>query len=808
MPNLTWLFVAVVYAIAIALARKIPWRVALLFYVLVLIFFFPVLTQDYVNLSTDVLKGMPPWAYLHPGDWEPRHGELNDLPLQIVPWAHQVRESWKSLTIPLWNAASGCGYPLLANGQSSGFSFVRLVALPLSLGHAMAAEGAMKILIAMSFMYLYCRRRYSEIGSVVAAVSFGFSGFLVSWLSFPIVTAACFAPAVLYCIDLLAERATYRRFLLAVAIAVAIVFAGHPETAAHLALLSIGYVLWMIFLECGNASCRSPSPSQSGDWRRRTPNKRLLLALAGVVGVAVLLAAPYLAVVAEAVPKSFRYQKLKTEPLSRILGYGDWRCAVMLLQPYFFGRAPVEPVWAPSQTEPLGGYAGAFAIAAWLATFIDVIARRRFRSLEFFFALATLAAVGVMFNWPGISHAIHALLPMMAHARVRLIFALLISIQTAAALDVARRKPALIGIAIVSALLLVLLQRVPFPDRYWRAVAVLTMMPSVVVLALAAIAILTRNRIVLLALVAAVAVELFLDGHNRNPPISSEYMYARTPLIDKLHELQRQTPPNAPFRIAGTGAVIFPNSNAVLGFEDIRVHDPMANARYIEFMQLVGGLDTTSYHFWWEKNIELSSLDFLNVRYVVGYENTVMHDTSRFQLVWKGVDGTIYENRSVMPRFYAVRNVVAVFDPIFFRARLRDFNDWSQTALIDRLELESPRMHDDFFLPRPPGSPLAKATIVEAKPSEYRLHVSAPRWSLVVGSIPWWPGWRVTRNGKRAEPIRVNGAFLGFAVPPGETDVRVWYAPTSFRAGAAVSLLTLAALVTAGLRRLRRGAPE
>jgi uncharacterized membrane protein YfhO len=66
--------------------------------------------------------------------------------------------------------------------------------------------------------------------------------------------------------------------------------------------------------------------------------------------------------------------------------------------------------------------------------------------------------------------------------------------------------------------------------------------------------------------------------------------------------------------------------------------------------------------------------------------------------------------------------------------------------------------------------------------------------------VPWWPGWKVLRSGTRAQPIRVNGAFLGFAVPPGETDVRVWYDPWTFRFGAIVAAATLLALAAYGLR--------
>ena len=99
----------------------LPWRIATLFYLLVLIFLFRPMTSDVVNLPVDYLRTLSPWAHLT-RNHRPINPEINDLVLQIVPWAHQVREAWKSLHIPLWNARNGAGYPLLANGQSSGFS--------------------------------------------------------------------------------------------------------------------------------------------------------------------------------------------------------------------------------------------------------------------------------------------------------------------------------------------------------------------------------------------------------------------------------------------------------------------------------------------------------------------------------------------------------------------------------------------------------------------------------------------------------------------------------------------------------------
>ena len=192
-------------------------------------------------------------------------------------------------------------------------------------------------------------------------------------------------------------------------------------------------------------------------------------------------------------------------------------------------------------------------------------------------------------------------------------------------------------------------------------------------------------------------------------------------------------------------------------------------------------------------------VDYLNVRYVLTAAGGEL--PPRFHLRYDGPDGRIFENAEVLPRFFAVPNVVIEFRDDAFARLLKNHRDLRHTALLETLELESRQQHDDFFEPRPAGAPVAVAELVNAKPADYRLRVQAPRWSLVVSSIPWWPGWKVERNGARVEPIRVNGAFLGFAVPPGQLDVRVWYDPWTFRAGAIVSLATMAALVAYGVRR-------
>ncbi|HEX2122760.1 MAG TPA: YfhO family protein [Thermoanaerobaculia bacterium] len=796
MFNPTWLFVGVVYAAAVWLARRakadLPIRVAVFFYALVFVFFYLPLTQDYVNIPVDFLKTLPPWAHIE-RNHDSSNGMMNDIVLQIVPWAHQVREAWRSFEPPLWNHLSGAGYPLLANPQTSALSPLRILALPLSLGHAMTAEGAMKVLIALTFTFLFCRRRgYSEMASTIGAVAFGFSTFVVVWLHFPLITTACLVPAVLYFLDLLAERITYKRFVAGAVVWTAMLFGGHPETASHTFFLAALYVLWIILVERRFGGLK--------------PALRFLAVLAGALAVAGLLSLPLLAPFAEALPKSKRYQELASMPNSALVPYSDWPSFVVLLQPHFFGEMPHPPheqPWGPAHAESITGFAGFLGIAGWFAVLANVIATRAWRSRELFFVLATLLILGVLMSWPGVREAFHAIFQLAANARLRLLFALLLAIQTAALVDLlerGRRVPVLIGIAAASAVLLYLLASSDFANAFRRDTAVLAILPSVAVLALATIvAFAPRRDLALTFVLVAVIAELWEVGCDWNPVISNRWMYPRTPILEKMDELKANAPPNEPFRMVGAGPAFFPNLNGVYGYEDIRPHDPMANGRFIGLLRHISPMYDASDYFARWNDYETRFLDYLNVRYVITPWAGEL--PPKFAMLYDSRDGRIFENRDVLPRFYPVRNVIIDFEDDSFFRRLKEMDGWSHTGLLETLELENQQQHDDFFLPRPEDSPVATSRIVEARPTEYRLHVKAPRYTLVVSSIPWWPGWKVERNGAGADPIKVNGGFLGFAVPPGELDVRVWYDPWTFRYGAIIALATAVALVVIGVRR-------
>ena len=774
MGNFTWLYAGAVYALAVWLARRaaidIPVRIAIFFYAIVFIFLREALTTDVVNLPADYLATLLPWREIT-GYHRPLNTEINDIVLQIVPWAHQVRESWKALDVPLWNHLAGSGYPLLGNAQSSAFSPLRILGLPLSLGHSFAFEAAMKLLGAMTFTWLFCRRRgYSDIASAAAAVAFAFSSFLVVWLHFPLATVAAFLPAAMYHVDLLAERVTFGRFAFGAFLWAALIFSGHPETVAHIFFLCLLYALWIMFVQ-------------------RKAAKRFVFASAAVLLFAALLAAPFLTTFGEALTKSKRYQQLKENPQTIEL-VTDWPTMALLVQPHFFGRLGSEKPWQPVTPEYLTGFAGILGIAAFFAL---VLFERRARSFEAFLVFATMIILAIILGWPGISDVFHFAMRLAANERLRLLLCFLLAVQIAAAWE---RREILSGALVAAGLLLFIFLRADFPHAWHRQNAVLEMLPSILVLLWTAVAChrfqeRRQAAAVQSVLLLFIVVELWNIGRYWNPNVGEEWMYPRTPLISALEDLKSKE--KTPFRIVAAGPSFFSNTPAVFGFEDIRAHDPMANARYVDRLRDLSGYSSDRYFAQW-RNFETGFLDFLNVKYVVTPPQADLEDPGRYALVYDGRDGRIFENRHVIPRFFTARNVVLEFNDERFEKKIQEQRDWRWTALLETLPVENEKMPRDMLSPRPKNSPEASLKLTEARPTSYRMLVNAPRYTLVVSSIPWWAGWKVEGEGVVA-PIRVNGAFLAFTVRPGVTDARVVYEPWSFRAGVWAAAFALLALI-------------
>lgn len=94
---------------------------------------------------------------------------------------------------------------------------------------------------------------------------------------------------------------------------------------------------------------------------------------------------------------------------------------------------------------------------------------------------------------------------------------------------------------------------------------------------------------------------------------------------------------------------------------------------------------------------------------------------------------------------------------------------------------------------------------VTSSDSSRRVEVPSPGARTVSLRENTNPGWRATRDGQALEPVVVDGWQQGWSVPPGEGDLRVFFAPeVVYRGGLVVGLLGLLALA-GGLALSPRG---
>ena len=73
-------------------------------------------------------------------------------------------------------------------------------------------------------------------------------------------------------------------------------------------------------------------------------------------------------------------------------------------------------------------------------------------------------------------------------------------------------------------------------------------------------------------------------------------------------------------------------------------------------------------------------------------------------------------------------------------------------------------------------------------------------------SFPYSVGWHAKIDGRQADTYRVNDLFIGIEVPAGEHTIEFYYITPGIRTGAAISAVSLAAIIVLGLlNRKKKG---
>lgn len=786
------LYVLLLLSLLAAALRRwfdpVPWKVVALFFLLVSLLYGPCLFAGWTLLPVGNVRGALPFHHQPPmplGNWI-----QGDLVHQITPWIVEVKRAVLAGRWPLWNAGAGPGMPLMGDPQSQFPQPLVLLAWPFSMERAAGVTGALRVLMALTFTFLFLRRQGMGVPAACAGgIAYGLGGFVMLWLGWPIGNVGAWLPAVLYGVARCDDPGGRRDRCLLFLAAAALLLGGHPETMLYGLLLSGSFLL-------ARALART-------SWKSRGA---LLVHGGAAFLLAGLLAAPVLLLAHEYLPQTLRarvvrFKHTSSPPPAEILRgmvqadarkvWADRASQRLLLiaAPRAFGD--LQESWGlVNLIEDASGTAGTAALLAALAALLPPLrrgtARQRFPH-ERFFAVALGVCLALLAQPPGFDRLFLGI-PLLGvtavhqHHRIYILVTFCIAALAAAEIErwqrgAARRRAVLLAAALLGGLIVWTFLAHPSPKTGRIVTGLLSggLATQLAALGLTAALLLTRpgdrwKKLATGGLVAVLAAELLVLHHPVNPPMPSRVLYAD---VEPARFLQRQAGPYRMFALGGN----FPsNVPLVFGLRDVRIDNPSLPAAYA-FLVKPLSRDPLIPRFGRPAH---PVYDLLGARYVVARPRLRLP----FRLVLRHPDGWIWERPRFLPPLFLPRRARILRDESWPEWVHRN-HDFAARALV---QPTAERRKHWQSRPRIP----ARLDLVSLRPARLRARAGLGEPRLLASSLYQDGNWHLLVDRERTPTVLANGPLLAAWLPAGEHDLELLYRPRRLLAGCALAALALA----------------
>jgi len=195
-------------------------------------------------------------------------------------------------------------------------------------------------------------------------------------------------------------------------------------------------------------------------------------------------------------------------------------------------------------------------------------------------------------------------------------------------------------------------------------------------------------------------------------------------------------------------------------------------------------------------------LDVMGVRYVIAHRAYIPWRLAAQQPVFEDAEVAIYERPATLPRTLVVPRARLAADPAeALRQMVRsDFDPVQEVVVEDRAAIA---WGDGAAGWRRPG----RVDVVEYGSERVVARATADQPSYLFLADTYYPGWRAFVDGAERPVYRADYLFRAVPLPAGEHTVEFIFDPLSLKAGAALSALSLVAVVV-GLAATLIGRPD
>ena len=731
------------------------------------------------------------WRLLFTSVWMPADG--GDLLSFLFPLYRFAAQSLKGGEVPLWNPYLYGGAPFAADIQTGLFYPINLLLfflVPEITFRTMELISVLHFFLAGAFMYLCLRfiRKEEHIGrlaSLAGAIAFMFSDlFIIHFGNLNMIAAASWLPLVfLFYHRALTERSVNYALLSGLFLGVAIL-AGHIQPIFHILFLLGLYLLYRLYL------------AHRGD-RRAMPLLLGLTALTVVIalGATAFLLLPGYEMMQLSVRAQIPYEEAARFSLSPAQLIG-------LFNPGFFGRGPRLSWGLWDRVEV--GYIGVLPL---LLASLALLFRRDglTRFLLLLVVISLLLALGdsaIVHGW------LYGLVPgfkqLRAPARFILLLDFALAFLAALGLDLILRPLGPREHALFREVL-----RLSFPA--FLAVTLLTVPLAYAVLIfsqdkdpviLGRIGNATQGLVLFLLFLGGSLFLLYIRGHRWARPQMVGFLAIGLIFVD----------------LAATGAYIdigtidptkgFHHPAAIdflTGDEDFyRIEVPQElwgvwqpDLALIHRLFDIGGIYTplklADFERYRQAIVSRSSplYSFMNVRYLITQKGASPGEG--YLLAFDGDPRVDIYRTTAFPRAFIVYRSQAVAD---------HESAWAA--------IQAPGFDPAYTVLVEGGKALAgdasegRAVITSYSLNEIGLEAEAASEGYLVLSEVYYPGWRAYVDGTEKPLLRANYAFRAVYLEPGLHQVRLTFAPTSWKVGLLIGAATWLALLFWGAGQIWR----
>jgi hypothetical protein len=681
----------------------------------------------------------------------------------------------RSSRFPLWNPHAFGGAPFLGNFQSALLSPFTALTYALPIQTALGLEPVLKVATAGLSMYWLLRILTLEpLAATAGALAFMFNGFIIVWLGWSLTNVAIWLPLLVGLTERLRESGAWR-YAGWLALVVGIQFlGGHPETSFFIVVLTACYALSLA--------------------RGRPATRRFMtqFMVAGVIGglMAAVQILPFFHYLGRSSVFFYRRQ-------SKFVGSLPARAFIALLIPNYFGSPASGNFWGFGNYNMICGSVG---VLPWILAPCALLGDWHRRETKFFLGTAFFFGLVIYnarpFPWllsemPGFSLA--------ANLSLMLLLCFSLAVLCGLGMQILIRPPdgllrVATGVKLLCLLLLILVAGNLIADaktilQQHLTVYVAVQSGAFVLLLIAGTLVsvyaLRRGACGVKLGISLLTIE-FLSilpfTPSYNPIIKTSEFYPITP---SLKYLQRD---RSLFRVL----LPVPNVGAVYGLSDIAGYDGMSSRlleQLVDATGSVGALGNGPLRF--TDALTSQVTDLVNLKYVL-LPPGVPSLGLKFQLVYDGPDGRIYQNRNVFARAFLVRRARVCLDDTSALALIRSGKiDLRREVII----AGCPEAISGRGLSVSGESFSGTVKVEHYGAQRITLHGDVPSPAFLVLTDSYDSEWRVWVDGHEVPLLRADYAFRAVALGPGSHKVEFLYDPFTVILGLVLSIIALLAIV-------------